>query len=326
MSKGIMVFAEIREGVFKSINRELVTAARMLSDAGGGPVSVAVVGDGVETAVDEARSLGVDRVYAVKHKALAHYSTQAYAAALGAAIEASGAAIVLFGATAMGKDLSARVAARCEASLFTDCTELSLSNGALGAKRPVYSGKVYVEVVSTAEIQMASIRPNTYPPAAAGVGEAGVVDVPVAPDEGAIRARVKELVVTSSGRKDLTEAEVIVSGGRSLKSGENFKILDDLADVIGATVGASRAAVDAGYVPHSMQVGQTGKVVNPKLYIACGISGAIQHLVGMRTSKVIVAINKDENAPIFQKADYGVVGDLFEVVPRLTEEFKALLA
>jgi len=326
MSKGIMVFAEVRDGVFKTINRELVTAATMLSQAGGGPVSMAVIGDGVDKAIDEAKTLGVGKVFAVRNAALASYSTQGFAAALVAAIEAAGAGIVLFGATAMGKDLSARVAARCNASLFTDCTELSLADGALSARRPVYSGKVYVEVVSSAEVQMASLRPNTYPAASPGAGSAEVVEVAATIDEGAIGARVKEMSITSSGRKDLTEAEIIVSGGRALKNGENFKILDDLADVIGASVGASRAAVDAGYVPHSMQVGQTGKVVNPKLYIACGISGAIQHLVGMRTSKVIVAINKDENAPIFQKADYGIVGDLFELVPKLTEEFKALLS
>jgi electron transfer flavoprotein alpha subunit len=233
--------------------------------------------------------------------------------------------VVLFGATVLGRDLSARTAARCGASLFTDCTELAWSNGALRVKRPVYSGKVVLELESSAALQMASIRPNVFAAASAG-GSAEVVDVPVSIAEGDIRGRVKETVRTSSGKKDLTEAEVIVSGGRSLKSAENFKILEELAEALGATVGASRAAVDAGYAPHSMQVGQTGKVVNPKLYVAVGISGAIQHLVGMRTSKVIVAINKDENAPIFQKADYGVVGDLFEFVPRLTEELKKLRA
>ena len=242
-----------------------------------------------------------------------------------AIIEQSGADTVLFGATTMGRDLSARTAARCGAALFTDCTEVSLVNGALRAMRPVYSGKVVAEMESVAPLRFASIRPNIHAPAAGG-GSAEVADVAISIDADAIHGRVKELVATSGGKKDLTEAEIIVSGGRSLKSGENFKILQDLADVLGAAVGASRAAVDAGYVPHSMQVGQTGKVVNPKLYMAVGISGAIQHLVGMRTSKVIVAINKDENAPIFQKSDYGVVGDLFEIVPLLTQEFKQLLS
>jgi electron transfer flavoprotein alpha subunit len=231
--------------------------------------------------------------------------------------------VVLFGATAMGRDLSARAAARAGAALFADCTELSASNGTLRVKRPVYSGKVIAEVESTAPIQMATIRPNIFAPAG-GSGSPDVVDVPVQIDETMMRGRVKEVVQAGGGTKDITEAEIIVAGGRSLKSAENFAILEDLAKTLGASIGASRAAVDAGYRPHSAQVGQTGKVVNPKLYIAIGISGAIQHLVGMRTSKVIVAINKDENAPIFQKADYGIVGDLFELVPKITEEFKKL--
>jgi electron transfer flavoprotein alpha subunit len=323
MSKGILVFAEVRDGEFKNINKELISAAATLSEGGAGEVSVAVVGDGIDDAVDQAKSFDVAKVYVVRNPALSAYSTQGYAEAVRAVVAESSAGIVLFGATAMGKDLSARVAAKCSASLFTDCTEVRLTDGALSALRPVYSGKVYMEVVSSAEVQMASIRPNTYPAATPG-GSADVVDVSVDIADGDIAGRVKELAGAASGRKDLTEAEIIVSGGRSLKSGENFKILEDLADVLGASVGASRAAVDAGYVPHAMQVGQTGKVVNPKLYIACGISGAIQHLVGMRTSKVIVAINKDENAPIFQKSDYGIVGDLFEVVPILTEELKGL--
>ncbi|HEX5132804.1 MAG TPA: electron transfer flavoprotein subunit alpha/FixB family protein [Candidatus Krumholzibacteria bacterium] len=325
MANGILVFGEIRGGGLKSVTREIVTAAAELSAAGGGPVAIALIGDGIDAAVTEACALPVEKVYVVRDTQLAAYSTQGYTAALKAIIAQSGANTVLFAATAMGKDLSARAAAACDAALFTDCTEIALNNGALHIKRPVYSGKVIVEMEATAPLQFASIRPNVNAPAA-GAGSAAVVEVAAAVDAGAIQGRVKEVTATSGGKKDLTEAEVIVSGGRSLKSGDNFKILQDLADVLGASVGASRAAVDAGYVPHSMQVGQTGKVVNPKLYIAVGISGAIQHLVGMRTSKVIVAINKDENAPIFQKADYGVVGDLFEIVPHLTEECKQLLA
>ncbi|MDH3197237.1 MAG: electron transfer flavoprotein subunit alpha/FixB family protein [Candidatus Krumholzibacteria bacterium] len=324
MANGILVFGELRDGAFKGIGDELVSAAKALSEAGGGPVSVAIVGDGVDGAVAHAKTLDVKHVYVAKSPVLAAYATQAYATVVQQIVEKSGVGIVLFGATATGKDLSARVAARCGASLFTDCTELSLVDGALRAKRPVYSGKVYAEVISSAELQMASVRPNVFPPAAS-VGSAEVVEVAVSIDEGSVRGRVREVVGASGGTKDLTEAEIIVSGGRSLKSGDNFALLQKLADVIGASVGASRAAVDAGYVPHSIQVGQTGKVVNPKLYIACGISGAIQHLVGMRTSKVIVAVNKDENAPIFSKADYGIVGDLFEVVPALTAEFEKLL-
>jgi electron transfer flavoprotein alpha subunit len=324
MSKGILVFGEVRGGALKAITKEIVTAANALSASGGGPVAIALVGDGLDAAITEAKSLPVGKVFVAKDPQLAAYSSQGYAIALQAIIVQSGADTVLFGATTMGKDLSARAAARCDAALFTDCTEVTLSNGTLRAKRPVYSGKVVAELEAVAPMRFASIRPNIHPAAAPG-GSAEVVEVAAGIDAGTIKGRVKEFVTTSGGKKDLTEAEIIVSGGRSLKSGDNFKILQELADVLGAAVGASRAAVDAGYVPHAMQVGQTGKVVNPKLYIAVGISGAIQHLAGMRTSKVIVAINKDENAPIFQKADYGLVGDLFEIVPHLTREFKQLL-
>ncbi len=325
MANGILIFGEIRGGKLKPITGELVTAAAGLSTSGGGPVSIALIGDGIDAAIKEASALPVAKVFVAKDAQLAGYSSEGYAAALKTILEQSGASTVLFAASAMGRDLSARAAARCGAALFTDCTEVSLSNGALRVRRPVYSGKVVAEMEATAPLHFASVRPNIYAPAPAGNSAAEVVDVSVTIDAGALRGRVKEVVATSTGKKDLTEAEVIVSGGRALKSGDNFKILQDLADVLGATVGASRAAVDAGYVPHAMQVGQTGKVVNPKLYVAVGISGAIQHLAGMRTSKVIVAINKDENAPIFQKADYGIVGDLFEVVPLLTGELKQLL-
>jgi electron transfer flavoprotein alpha subunit len=325
MPNGVLVFGEVRDGALKPITKELVTAAQQLSQAGAGPVSAVLIGEASEAALAAARALPVAKVFVVRDAALGAYSSQGYAMALQAAIQASDAKVVLFGATALGKDLSARTAARCGAALFTDCTEVTWSNGTLRVKRPVYSGKVILELEANATLQMASIRPNVFPSAAAGAS-AEVSDVAVSINPADIHGRVKEVVRTSSGKKDLTEAEVIISGGRSLKSSDNFKILDEMAEAIGATVGASRAAVDAGYAPHSMQVGQTGKVVNPKLYFAVGISGAIQHLVGMRTSKVIVAINKDENAPIFQKADYGLVGDLFEIVPKITEELKKLRA
>lgn len=326
MTNDIVICAEIRDGTFKRINRELITAAGSLAAKTGGKVHVAVMGHNVDAAVDEARSYAVSTVYVVKSPVLEMYSTQGFASGLEAVVKTTNPSVVLFGATAMGKDLSGRVAARLGASLATDCTEIGIDGGVLKARRPVYSGKVYADVASTKDtVKMASIRPNVFAPAQKAGSSAAVVEVglPITPDK--IAAVAKEIVGTTAGRKDVTEAEIIVSGGRSLKNEENFKILEELADVIGASVGASRAAVDAGYAPHSRQVGQTGKVVNPKLYIAVGISGAIQHLVGMRTSKVIVAINKDPNAPIFQYADYGIVGDLFEIVPLLTQEFKKLL-
>jgi electron transfer flavoprotein alpha subunit len=327
MGKDILVFAEVREGVLKKITMELISTARELSAKTGGSVNIAVLGADNSAHVDELKSYIDGKVYSVKGAALDRYSTDGFAAGMEEVMKKMGAGYVLFGATAMGKDLSARVAARFGSALFTDCTELDVVDGNLKVKRPVYSGKVYAEAVATgSDWQMASVRPNIYPPASkeGSGGDVETIELAIAADE--LKSRVKEIVASAGGRKDITEAEIIVAGGRALKSEENFKLLEDLADVLGASVGASRAAVDAGFAPHSIQVGQTGKVVNPKLYIAVGISGAIQHLVGMRTSKVIVAVNKDPNAPIFQKADYGIVGDLFEVVPVLTEEFKKLLS
>jgi electron transfer flavoprotein alpha subunit len=328
MGNDVLVFAEIRDGVIKKITREIITAAGKLVEASGGQVHVVMIGNDINSLIDEAKGFTAGKMFAVKSPNLERYSTQGYTAAMEAAIKEADPGFVLFGATAMGKDLSSRIAAKCDAALMTDCTEIGLEDGVLKVKRPVYSGKVYAEVVTTtkAKIKMASIRPNVYPPVDVSQSSAEVVDVSVSVNDGGIGAMVKEIVKSAGGEKDVTEAEIIIAGGRALKSAENFQLLKDLADVLGGTVGASRAAVDAGYAPHSIQIGQTGKVVNPKLYIAVGLSGAIQHLVGMRTSKVIVAINKDANAPIFQKADYGITGDLFEVVPLLTEEFKKLLA
>lgn len=326
MSNDVVVFAEVRDGTFKKIGAELVTAASTLAAQTGGGVHVAVLGHDIDNAVKTAQELSPGKVYAVKSPVLEKYSTQGFASAAEAVLKTVDPSIALFGATAMGKDLSARVAARVGASLSTDCTGIELDGGSLKVTRPVYSGKVYAHVASDGGgIKMASIRPNTFNAAPPTGNAAEVVDVALPIGLEDIAGMVKSIVGGASDRKDVTEAEIVVSGGRSLKSEENFKILEELADVLGASVGASRAAVDAGYAPHSRQVGQTGKVVNPKLYFAIGISGAIQHLVGMRTSKVIVAINKDASAPIFQYADYGIVGDLFEVVPILTEEFKKLL-
>ena len=311
--------------MIKKVTREIVTAAGQLAETSGGKIHAVVIGHDLSRQADEIKSYVNGKVYTVFDPALENYSTQGYTDAVTAVIKEADPGFILFGATAMGKDLSARLAARLDAALMTDVTEVGIDGGTFKVLRPVYSGKAYAEVVSAKDtINMATIRPNIYPPAEKLEAGAGVVEVAAAIDSGRIGSIVKEIVKSTGGGKDLTEADIIVSGGRALKSEENFKILQDLADVIGGTVGASRAAVDAGYVPHSIQVGQTGKVVNPKLYIACGISGAIQHLVGMRTSKVIVAINKDPNAPIFQKADYGIVGDLFEIVPILIDEFKKL--
>ena len=224
------------------------------------------------------------------------------------------------------KDLSGRLAARLGAGMAQDCIEFSIEDSNLVAKRPIYAGKAYATVTFKGSPQIATARPNVFElnePDESRSAE--VIDAEFSLDDSQLKTRVAEFIQEAGGKVDLTEAEKIVSGGRGMKGPENYKILEELADLIDATVGASRSAVDSGWRPHSDQVGQTGKVVSPNLYIACGISGAIQHLAGMSTSKYIVAINKDPDAPIFQKADYGVVGDLFDVVPALTEEIKKIL-
>ena len=233
---------------------------------------------------------------------------------------------LLTSVTAQSRDFFPRVAVKLGTGMASDCTELTLSGGSLTAKRPMYSGKVTATVqFKGPKPHIASVRPNALGMKPEKAGNAAVSKV--AADPGSPKAVVKEVVAKAGGaaKVDLTEAERIVAGGRSLKSADNFKLLEDLAGVIHGTVGASRAAVDAGFRPHSDQVGQTGKVVSPVLYLAFGISGAIQHLAGMRTSKVIVAVNNDANAPIFQKADYGAVGDLFQIIPAMTEEFKKVV-
>ncbi len=324
MANEVLVLAEQRDGNLKKISLELMSIGAELAGKLGADITAVVIGNGVEGLARALGAAGAKRVY-VGETSEKNYNTEIYTQVVSDLIKQVQPSIVLAGATALGKDLTGRVAARVGAGLATDCTELRIDNGKLVMRRPVYSGKAYIEMESTAPVAIASVRPNTYGQAAQDASRsAEVVKIDV---KGVIpRAVVKETVKTAGDKPDLTEAEIIVSGGRAMKAAENFKILNELADVIGATVGASRAAVDSGYAPHSMQVGQTGKVVNPKLYFAFGISGAIQHLAGMRTSKVIVAVNKDPDAPIFQKADYGIVGDLYTVVPLLTQEFKKLLA
>lgn len=264
-------------------------------------------------------------VHTAEHAALAHYSSEGFAKVVADAAKTLGAEALLASLSAQTKDFFPRAAVKLDAGMASDCTKLDASSGTLEATRPMYSGKCFAAVdFGGAKLAIATVRPNSLGTKAEKPGKPAVNAL--ACDPGTIRTSVKEIVAKAGGanKADLTEADRIVSGGRSLKNAENFKILEDLASTIGATVGASRAAVDAGYRPHSDQVGQTGKTVSPTLYMAFGISGAIQHLAGMRSSKVIVAVNSDPNAPIFQKADYGVVGDLFQVAPALTEEFKKI--
>ena len=316
----VLIFVEQRDGKNKKSSFELIGA----SSAGGNETHAVIIGDSVSGLANECAQYGANKVHVVQDAVLKNYSGEAYARALVAAVKNISPEIILGSHTPMGKDLFPLVAAQIDGALATDCTALQFTGGKLQLKRPVYSGKALAEVEFCGTgIQMATIRPN-----ALGLGKpdtAKTADATsISADFSGLKTKIIEVMKGNSARPDVTEAPIVVSGGRAMKTAENFKIIEDLADNLGAAVGASRAAVDAGYRPHRDQVGQTGKVVSPSLYIACGISGAIQHLAGMRTSKVIVAINTDPQAPIFQIADYTIVGDLFQVVPALTNEVKHL--
>jgi electron transfer flavoprotein alpha subunit len=320
MSK-VFVFVEAAAQDLKKGSLELLTAAK----ASGREVIAGLIGSQVKGAAAKAAHFGAKTVFVCEAADLANYNPETYTQVAETMIKESGANVVLASSSVLARDLFPRVAARLDSGVASDCTTLELSSSGVKARRPLYSGKCTAEVeFVNSPVSFVLMRPNQLPVGAADTSAQGQIKDFAAPTaSGKIVAQAP--VKGTSSKTDLTEANVIVSGGRGLQSADNFKLLDDLANALGATVGASRAVADAGWVPHSMQVGQTGKTVAPSLYIACGISGAIQHLAGMSGSKVIVAVNKDADAPIFQKATYGVVGDLFEIVPKLTEEFKKAL-
>jgi electron transfer flavoprotein alpha subunit len=318
---GILTFAEHRDGKVRRASLESVSEAKRLAATLGGPVTAVLVGSGVEGLAAELGAYGADVVHVFDQPELANYATEPFARALAQAAQESQAAAVLVPFTAMGKDLAPRVAARLKAGLVSDCVALTAKGGSLEARRPVYAGKAFATVAWKGGLPMASLRPNVF--ALGARDDAHRPEVKKGSVDAAARARVTKVEAAAAGKVELTEAQVIVSGGRGLKGPENFHLVESLAGAFGAAVGASRAVVDAGWVDHQMQVGQTGKTVSPTLYIACGISGAIQHLAGMSSSKVIVAINKDSDAPIFKVANYGLVGDVFEILPKLTEAAKA---
>ena len=315
MSNEILVFCEFEGGAPRKTALELLQRAVAL---GAGPVSALVIGNGDSSALG---ANGAHKVYQISAPALASYSTGAYTKAFAAALAASGAGTLLASASSVARDALPRLAARLNAGLGVECTELRNVGGRIVGRRPVYAGKALVDVNIQSAVGIFTLRPNSYPVGPAAGGTASVVLVDAGISDADVDVKVVDTLAPDSTAVDLTEAERIVSGGRSLKSKEQFDaVVRPLAAALGATAGASRAAVDAGYAGHGEQVGQTGKVVNPSLYIALGISGAIQHLAGMRTSRVIVAVNKDAEAPIFQFATYGIVGDLFEVAPLLQAE------
>lgn len=316
----VLVVAEHRDGKLKKSTFEVVGAAA----AGGNEVHVALLGEGVAGLAAEIGQYGAKTVHVGENAALKFYSAEAYVEVLAGFAKTLNPDVILASHTPTGRDFMPRLAARLGVGLASDCISLAFEGTNIKVRRPVYAGKATAEVefLGTGP-RMATIRANALgipKPDAGKSCDTAQISVSL----GELKTKVLEVVKGASARPDVTEASIVVSGGRSLKNSENFKLLEDMADVLGAAVGASRAAVDAGYRPHRDQVGQTGKVVSPTLYIACGISGAIQHLAGMRTSKTIVAINTDPEAPIFQVADYGIVGDLFQVVPALTEEFKKI--
>lgn len=319
MSQGILIIAEQVEGQFRKVTFEILSAAQQLAGRIGGDISAVVLGGSVAGTAAELAAYGAADILVAEDAALADYTTDAYTNVLAEVISQKAPALVLVGATTQGKDLAARLSARLNLALATDCIALNVDNGQIVATRPMYGGKILADVNLAGDTVIAAVRPNTIavnPASASGNVETLSVNT------GEVKTQVtgKQL---ETGKVDLTEADIVVSGGRGM-GGSDYSSIEALADLLGAAVGASRSAVDEGWRPATDQVGQTGKTVSPNLYIAAGISGAIQHLAGMSSSKVIVAINKDPEAPIFTKADYGVVGDLFEVIPALTEEIKKL--
>jgi electron transfer flavoprotein alpha subunit len=324
MAAKVIAFAESRDGKLKKSAFECVSEAARLAKKLGGEAAAIVAGSGVEGLGDQIAAYGVTRVIALDDASLKDYNGDVYGAAVAAAAKAESPEVVLFTASAMGKDLAPRVAAHLDAGYAPDIVGTSVEGGKFFARRPTYAGKAVVEVEFLKAPAVVSLRPNNFELGAKQDGAKATV-TKQAPAAGSGKSRVKETKASAGAKADLTEASIIVSGGRGMKGPEHFPLLEKLAEAIpGAVVGASRAVVDAGWRPHSDQVGQTGKTVSPNLYIAAGVSGAIQHLAGMRTSKCIVAINKDPEAPIFKVADYGIVGDLFEVVPALEKEMRKM--
>lgn len=315
----VIAVLEQRDGALKRVSHEAITAARALADALGGEAHALIVGP-VGMDAGDAGTYGADRVFVAADDALTLYQADHYAQIAAAQVKAGDYAAAIVPATALGRDLAPRIAAILDCPLAADVTSLR-HDGVVVVTRPVYAGKANYTLNVTAQPCVVSLRPNAVMPAEAK-RDAVVEPAAVAGSEKAATARTLEIKQPDRAAQDVAEASVVVAGGRGLKDAESFKLIEDLAHAVGGAVGASRAVVDAGWRPHAEQVGQTGKVVSPDLYFAIGISGAIQHLAGIRTAKTIVAVNKDPDAPIFKVADYGIVGDLFQVVPRLTEEIR----
>lgn len=319
MAQGVFAITEQRDAELRKVSFEAVSEGRRLADGLGTDLTAVILGSGVEGFADELKKYGPDKILVADDPALADYTTDAYTNVLTELIHASDPAVIIMGASAQGKDLAGRLAARLDAGVAMDCVGIKIDNGNLTYTRPMFGGKILADVEIEGNPQIVAIRPNVM-----NVNEVSkncAIEKP-AVQVGELKTRVVEKKMETGDKIELTEADIIVSGGRG--TGGDYAVIEALANELGAAVGASRSAVDEGWRPHSDQVGQTGKTVSPTLYVACGISGAIQHLAGMSTSKYIVAINKDEEAPIFSRADFGITGDLFEVVPAITEEVKKM--
>lgn len=312
-----LVLAEAREGALRNVSFEAIAAAKQLTD----DVTAVVIGDDVQALATELGEYGAGRVLVIEDERLKHYTPDGYGQVLRQVIDQESPDMIVLGHTALGKDIAPKLAARLDAGLISDVVSIEGSGKDAEFVRPIYSGKAFEKVKFKDSVMFFTIRPNNIDALPRTAGASATVETPSVELKD-LAMIVKEVVRKATGKVDLTEAKVIVAGGRGVKSEDGFKPLEELAELLGGAVGASRGACDADYCDYALQIGQTGKVVTPDLYIACGISGAIQHLAGMSNAKVIVAINKDPEANIFSVADYGIVGDLFDVVPLLTEEFR----
>lgn len=323
----ILVFIETREGKIKKSSLEALSEAKRRGDELGSEVAAALLGPAMDCLNPDVFSYGAAKVFLLENARLGAYSSQGYAVALHELTQELQPKVIFFAATAMGKDLAPRLAAKLGVGLASDCTKVAVQEGRLEFTRPIYAGKAFLSVRLKSSPQLATLRPNVFPLFEPRNKAGEVIRKEAAIAEGQINGQVAEILREKGEELDVTEAEVIISGGRGMKGPENFALLKELSALIPrSTVGASRSAVDSGWIGHQNQVGQTGKTVSPNLYMAFGISGAIQHLAGMSSSKFIVAVNKDPDAPIFKVADYGIVGDLFQVIPPLKEALAKALS
>lgn len=323
----ILVFIEVREGKVKKFSLEALSEAKRRAEDLKTEVTAVLIGHNGESLASEVFPFGTSKVYVLENSLLRNYSAAGYAHALHSLAEEIKPVAILFSASSMGKDFAPRLAAKLGVSIASDCTKTACRDGKLEVSRPIFAGKVFVTFTLRSSPQIVTLRPNVFPLMEPGAKEGEVVKKEVVIPEDQVKAQVVEILKEEGVEIDVTEAEILVSGGRGMKGPENFDLLRELTSLLPqSAVGASRSAVDAGWIDHQHQVGQTGKTVSPDLYMAIGISGAIQHLAGMSSSKYIVAVNKDPEASIFKVADFGIVGDLFKVIPHLKEELKKVLS